>query len=109
VLPAAVPAVSGQVLKVNTFSFSGALVGVLHILPAKNCQSALPRGVTLSAINGRLKGSSSTGWTIQVVTPGNGTFKLPEGENAGIVVLSSPQDQVWGSNSASSTSSPSAR
>ena len=29
----------------------------------------------------------------------NGTFTLPEGENAGIVVSSAPQDQLWGSNS----------
>jgi hypothetical protein len=41
----------------------------------------------------------STDWEIQVVTPTNGTFTLPEGENAGIVVSSSPQDEVWGSNS----------
>lgn len=46
---------------------------------------------------------------IQVVTPTNGTFTLPEGENAGIVVSSSPQDEVWGSNSTGTISVTGAR
>jgi hypothetical protein len=82
----------------NMFVFHGALVGELHLVPASDCRRALPHGVSLN-INGKLRGSASTDWEIQVVTPTIGTFTLPEGENAGIVVSSSPQDEVWGSNS----------
>jgi hypothetical protein len=82
----------------NVFVFSGALMGKLKVAPGSDCNRALPHGVTLN-IKGKLKGSTSNEWEIQVVSPKDGTFTLPEGENAGIVVSSSPQDQVWGSNS----------
>ncbi len=82
----------------NVFVFSGALRGKLQVDPGPDCDRALPHGVTLN-IKGKLRGSTSNDWEIQVVSPKDGTFALPEGENAGIVVSSSPQDQVWGSNS----------
>lgn len=75
----------------NVFVFSGALMGKLKVAPGPDCNRALPHGVTLN-IKGKLRGSTSNDWEIQVVSPKDGTFTLPEGENAGIVVSSSPQD-----------------
>ena len=83
---------------VNILFFSGALVGVLHVSPTSDCRRALPHGVTLN-IRGKLRGSTSSAWEIQVVSSKSGTVTLPEGENAGVLVSSDPQDQVWGSNS----------
>ena len=98
---AILPAASAKPLsqaRTNIFVFRGALVGELHVVTTLDCGRALPHGVSLN-IKGKLRGSAATDWEIQVVTPTNGTFTLPEGENAGIVVSSSPQYEVWGSNS----------
>lgn len=92
----------------NILVFGGALVGVLHVVPASDCGPARPHGVALN-IGGRLRGSASTEWEIQVLTPRKGTFTVPEGEKAGIVVSSSPQDEGCGSNSAGTISVSGAR
>lgn len=102
ILPAAAATTRRQTMT-NVFVFEGALVGVLHLVPASGCGRARPHGVSLN-LKGKLRGSASSDWEIQVVTATNGTFTLPEGENAGIVVSSSPQDEVWGSNSAGTIS-----
>jgi hypothetical protein len=47
-------------------------------------------------LEGRLKGSSADDWSVQVVTPGSGTFALQQGENGRAVLSSSPHDHAWG-------------
>jgi hypothetical protein len=88
---------AGGSAKVNTFNFSGALVGALKITTT-NCAGsvATPNGATFEAVIGKLKGSKADDWNIMIVTPKNGTYKLHPGQLAGIELNPSPMGTNWG-------------
>jgi len=60
----------------NSFAFSGALTGTLKLVPADDCDGNAGGMTTLGDIVGKLKGSKSGKWTLIVITPKNGTFKI---------------------------------
>lgn len=85
--------------KPNAFTFTGALVGTLHITAA-DCEGnvATSTGADFEGIIGKLKGSKAHDWTILIVSPGNGTYKLPHapGVYAGFEVSPQPFTESWG-------------
>ena len=61
---------------VNSFTFSGTLTGTLQLVPNDNCGGSAGGETQLDTIMGKLKGSKTDQWTIIVITPKNGTFKV---------------------------------
>lgn len=79
----------------NTFAFSGAVSGVLHILPRYDCDGAGPAGVTLT-VAGQLQNSKASSWVIQVLSLNNGVHSLRPGSVIGVTVSDSGGDLQWG-------------
>ena len=78
--------------KVNTFNFTGALVGSLKITPY-DCGGGVANstGADFSDLVGNLRGSKADDWDIMiVVSKGNGTYKLHHGHLAGVQVNPEP-------------------
>lgn len=82
-------------LSENTFVFSGALTGTLHIDPRQDCTGAGPVGVTLT-IAGQLQGSKAASWVVQVVSLNNGTYTLRPGSVIGVTVSDAAGDVQFG-------------
>jgi hypothetical protein len=86
--------------KINTFNFTGALVGTLKITP-QDCEGnvASSNGAEFDNLMGKLRGSEANDWTIMIVTPKNGTYKLHHGHLAGVQVNPDPMGPhptAWG-------------
>lgn len=82
-------------LPANTFTFSGALSGSLHVLPKADCDGAGPVGVTLT-VPGQLQGSRAGTWVIQVLSLQNGTYNLRPSSVIGVTISDLSGDVQWG-------------
>ena len=87
--------------KVNTFTFTGALVGTLKITPY-DCQGGVASSYStdFDDLKGKLRGSKADDWNIMIVTSkGNGTYKLHHGYLAGVQVNPEPDYSSGGDSS----------
>jgi len=95
VTPAMASSVQRAEAKGASFTFHGALTGALHVTAA-NC-TAGSFGASLYS-SGTLKGvKTTTGWTIQITSTKDGTFKLHQGKLPDVNVSSTSLHE-WGFN-----------
>lgn len=93
--PAAALAPPGPVFAQDTFTFTGALSGSLHLLPKQDCLGAGPVGVTLT-IAGQLVGSRASVWVVQVLSLNNGTYGLRPNSVIGVTISDQDGSLQWG-------------
>jgi hypothetical protein len=95
VTPAIASTAQRTAAKGASFTFRGALTGTLEVTAA-NC-TAGSYGASLYS-SGKLKGvKTTTGWTIQVTSTKDGTFKLHQGKPPDVNVSSTSLHE-WGFN-----------
>jgi hypothetical protein len=91
---------------VNTITFTGSLRGVLHVVANDDCAGASGTSVQLDAIQGKLKGSSTSQWTIIIVAQHAGTSTIKRSIGANSFVLETPGQSLvksWEATSGSFT------
>jgi hypothetical protein len=75
---------------VNTFTFTGSLRGMLHVVPDDDCAGASGTSVQLDTIEGKLKGSNTSPWTIIIAAQHAGTSTIKRSSGANSFVLETP-------------------